>query len=1030
MLHHACFVLLPAVAFAEQAWSSQVTLWPSPAAPHLLRPPATCPSGSVNYITHSLPQQCLRSGHSASAPHATATSDANRDPSQATNASAYSDRSLSTSTTFSIADSSDTSASPDSSTTEPLNASPISQADPSTTSTSTEAPTSTTSSDVATEQLAADAESPLDNAKFLSFEEWKQQNLADTGQSAETLGRKQEPAGSGSERRRPGGVHNALDSLGDDGEIEIDFSGFGSATAKQSDPQNDTVGEPSATNAAFGNAGVPASRARSKDAGRTCEERFNYASFDCAANVLKTNPQCKSSSSILVENKDSYLLNECAAENKFLIVELCDHIQIDTVVLANFEFFSSMFRTFRLSISDRYPVKIDRWRELGVYEARNSREIQAFLVHNPLIWARYLRIEFLTHYGSEYYCPLSLVRVHGTTMMEDYRHQEELARGEVDVMDDETELEGEQHLTVTGTAPPQAAESANATEVSVLSFDADEQVLQGSKTTHGVTEHLTSSTEICPRELTFPSVKLDAADAMCSRDIPIPSSTAAMSASALTTEPEVVASSKVTTDSPPGKEVKAAFNSTVAQINQTSACSTSVGSSSSSAAAAGQSTSVQPSTNQTSTSITSSPRVTASQTSSDAVMSHAPTGPSHPPQSTPAQPPTQESFFKSVHKRLLALEANATLSLQYIESQSQLLREAFSAVEKRQLAKTSTFLETLNSTVFAELTRARADYEQLWQSTVLELASQRDEGRREREILTERVRLLADEMVGQKRMMAAQATLLLLCLGLVVFAKFAGPATSASDTSADLGLLQSFQDMVNRRGGARLAAVKSSGDLLSRKVWGGIESPQSGSAWGSPSQSRVGTRPSTATLDSKPLPPAPPGAESDQAEFEGKPGYQSSSSSRADDEDDSPALEMWKDPLAAQQPQESALLRRRRQTITRRRTGSSRQRSSKTPSDSPTPSSEDGGHLSPRDSCEGDMHLMVPKAAARPLTTEQRGTRSAPTTPRSEERDGIAVMGRARLMTPAVATDRGPAGDSGAGSSPDWSSGGGSGDLG
>src|SRR5262249_50381140 len=127
-------------------------------------------------------------------------------------------------------------------------------------------------------------------------------------------------------------------------------------------------------------------------------------------------------------------------ENKFIIVELCDDILIDTIVLANFEFFSSMFRTFRVSISDRYPIKMDRWKELGVFEARNSREIQAFAVENPLIWARYLRVEFLTHYGNEYYCPVSLLRVHGTTMMEEFRSQNEPVRGDDEVEDGPVEV--------------------------------------------------------------------------------------------------------------------------------------------------------------------------------------------------------------------------------------------------------------------------------------------------------------------------------------------------------------------------------------------------------------------------------------------------------------------------------------------------------------------------------------------------------------------------------------------------------------
>src|ERR1700729_2529611 len=83
-----------------------------------------------------------------------------------------------------------------------------------------------------------------------------------------------------------------------------------------------------------------------------------------------------------------------------------------------------MIRTFRVSVSDRYPVKMEKWKDLGVYEARNSREIQAFLIENPQIWARYLRIEFVSHYGNEYYCPLSLLRVHGQRMLESWKDTE------------------------------------------------------------------------------------------------------------------------------------------------------------------------------------------------------------------------------------------------------------------------------------------------------------------------------------------------------------------------------------------------------------------------------------------------------------------------------------------------------------------------------------------------------------------------------------------------------------------------------
>jgi hypothetical protein len=80
--------------------------------------------------------------------------------------------------------------------------------------------------------------------------------------------------------------------------------------------------------------------------------------------------------------------------------------------------------------------------------------VQAFLIENPLIWARYLRIEFLTHYGNEYYCPVSLLRVHGTTMMDEFRHQEEIARGELP--DDDVVVEADVPAQTTIPQEPRA----------------------------------------------------------------------------------------------------------------------------------------------------------------------------------------------------------------------------------------------------------------------------------------------------------------------------------------------------------------------------------------------------------------------------------------------------------------------------------------------------------------------------------------------------------------------------------------------
>jgi hypothetical protein len=150
------------------------------------------------------------------------------------------------------------------------------------------------------------------------------------------------------------------------------------------------------------------------------KERFNYASVDCAATVRKANKEAKGAQSILFESKDQYLLNRCLA-NKFVIINLCEQIRVDTIVMANFEFFSSTFKDFKVYGSAKYPS--DDWWLLGQWQARNTRDLQVFRVpESP--WTNYIKIEFLTHYGHEYYCPLSLVRVHGMSMMELYTNIE------------------------------------------------------------------------------------------------------------------------------------------------------------------------------------------------------------------------------------------------------------------------------------------------------------------------------------------------------------------------------------------------------------------------------------------------------------------------------------------------------------------------------------------------------------------------------------------------------------------------------
>ncbi|TFK40479.1 UNC-like C-terminal-domain-containing protein [Crucibulum laeve] len=158
-------------------------------------------------------------------------------------------------------------------------------------------------------------------------------------------------------------------------------------------------------------------------------DRFNYANLDCSARVHLSHRSAKSPSSILSSKKDRYMLSPCKPKGKggereqqFVVVELCDDIRIDTVQLANFEFFSGVFKDFTVSVAKTYTIDMDGWTIVGTYQAKNVRGVQSF--HPPTSlgdFYRYLRIDFHSHYGNEYYCPVSLLRVYGLTHLEQWK---------------------------------------------------------------------------------------------------------------------------------------------------------------------------------------------------------------------------------------------------------------------------------------------------------------------------------------------------------------------------------------------------------------------------------------------------------------------------------------------------------------------------------------------------------------------------------------------------------------------------------
>ncbi|RLV93953.1 Uncharacterized protein SLP1 [Spathaspora sp. JA1] len=244
----------------------------------------------------------------------------------------------------------------------------------------------------------------MDNVHFMSFEEWKKHKIIEKNNQTISSSSVKVAASSAS----------AASSTGSSS-VSISVEGLNDTNSTANSNKTSMV------NLVNGTATVQVKKKETE--GKVYKDKFNYASVDCAATIVKTNANAKSASSILKENKDSYLLNQCSNENKFVVIELCQDILVDVVVIGNFEFFSSMFKDVRISVSDRFPTQ--NWKILGEFTAKNIRDVQNFKITNPLIWARYLRLEILSHYGNEFYCPISVVRVHGKTMMEEFKEDTE-----------------------------------------------------------------------------------------------------------------------------------------------------------------------------------------------------------------------------------------------------------------------------------------------------------------------------------------------------------------------------------------------------------------------------------------------------------------------------------------------------------------------------------------------------------------------------------------------------------------------------
>ncbi|CAF1087443.1 unnamed protein product [Adineta steineri] len=152
--------------------------------------------------------------------------------------------------------------------------------------------------------------------------------------------------------------------------------------------------------------------------------RKNFASASCGAKILAHNVEAQNVPSILSSSPDEYMLNPCNAKIWF-VIELCESIRIFNIEIANFELFSSVPKSFRVSASDRYSTKDWHRHHLGTFNASFNRTIQSFQTLESTTYLKYVKFELLDFHGHEHYCPLSVVRIHGSNVEDELITMEE-----------------------------------------------------------------------------------------------------------------------------------------------------------------------------------------------------------------------------------------------------------------------------------------------------------------------------------------------------------------------------------------------------------------------------------------------------------------------------------------------------------------------------------------------------------------------------------------------------------------------------
>ncbi|MCO5566108.1 hypothetical protein L7F22_019784 [Adiantum nelumboides] len=554
---------------------------------------------------------------------------------------------------------------------------------------------------------------------------------------------------------RPAETHtenDSTDSPTESGSSSLDESqnAKGNAEAKheQGTPNGDII--PTDSTALPDQISIPA-LGNPTDELANLKQRWNFASLDCAAVVHRSNPGAKFTSSILSEKKDRYMLSPCPSnpsDSQFVVVELCEEIKIDTLVLANFEFFSRMFKRFNVRVSRNLNGGEDEWVDIGTFRAVMFEDCK-YSKRSIHLMDDYVREEE----------ELRKAREAETLLLQESEEGEQVNEEVVDGKQEQFSEDKEESTVVQ--LDPESSSSHSDPEQSTYqpspSISSKEETVVHSatqaqrpiQTVTGVSDRRTTSTGTLPDQIVVPTA-INSPSNQDNRKYCAIRHRDAFDVWRLQfcekIDEQKGSTSLIGTDG--GSEKARKTSETVSNKSRDK---------------------IQPSASNQAPPAPSSPNSSSSSTQiSSSSVQHQPSqqSPQNQQQQQQQQHGGSESIYRTITKRLNMLEMNATLSLQYMDHSRHMLRETFGRMERTQQEKIGQMLGELNASNWQQIENLKRRQQMDLQQALFEFDLHRQQTDAERRALLAQVHLLSNEIMLEKRFGIAQLALL---LGLFVF---------------------------------------------------------------------------------------------------------------------------------------------------------------------------------------------------------------------------------------------------------------------